>query len=135
MAENRRDNTSDRKVLDAEIVDPGFDASPTGQQRDFGPDNPVFISSVGTLRTSGCAPSLITLGIALVCLGQYGFLAALGFYVFYLVGALIGIFILASKILRLRLLTFIPIFLWSWRVCNWLISYLLTAWLAGGFNN
>ncbi len=23
---------------------------------------------------------------------------------------------------------------WSWRMGNWLISFLLTAWLAGGFD-
>lgn len=136
MTENRQDKDAGRKVLDAEIVDSDLDArqAPT-YQRAFNANGPFIIRTATLRSTGGCAASIITIGIALICLGQYGFLAAVGFYVFYLAGGLIGIFFFIRKSASLMLLTASPSFLWAWRICNWMLSYLLTAYLAGGFDN
>lgn len=137
MAENRQDNYSGRKVLDAEIVDSGSGISRPDSVYQRGPsgNGAIFIRSTGLVGTGGCAAGIITLGIALICLSQYGLLAAIGFYVFYLLGGLIGFFFLVSKTLKLGLLAPRSASLWVWRICDWLISYFLAAYLAGAFNN
>lgn len=135
MTENRQDEDSGRKVLDAEIVDSDVEGrqAPT-YQRAFNANGPFIIRTARLRSTGGCSASIITVGIALICLGQYGFLAAIGFYVFYLIGGLIGIFFFIRKSASL-MLTAPPSFFWAWRICNWMLSYLLAAYLAGGFDN
>lgn len=129
-----------RRVLDAEIVDgpgrnDGRDES-QGRRQDGGRQyyrasyrfynipNGAFFSPADQ---GSCLAACVTIFIFFACLGQYGFLAALGFVFFHV---LIGIF---SSVRQARLLMrgqpFNP---WLWRACNWLFSYLLVAWLAGG---
>lgn len=137
MAENRQDIDSSRKVLDAEIVDIDSDApghAPTYQDA-YGANGTAFLPAISLQSTGGCAAGIITIAIALICLAQYGILAAIGFYAFYLAGGLIGIFVLIRRSLSLNRLTAPISFIWTWRICDWLLSYLLTAYLAGGFEN
>lgn len=137
MTENRQDIDSSRKVLDAEIVDSDSGApghAPTYQET-YGANGTASLFATSLQSTGGCAAGIITIAIALICLGQYGILAAIGFYAFYLAGGLIGLFVLIRRSLSLNRLAAPLSFLWTWRICNWLISYLLTAYLAGGFDN
>lgn len=67
----------------------------------------------------------ITLGLMLACGMQYGFLAAIGFLFFYVIGAALGMFFTVSHLLNGRVIN--P---WLIRGCNWTACWLLTAWLA-----
>lgn len=76
-----------------------------------------------------CLAPCITFALFLVCLSQFGLLAGIGFAVFHLAGAIAG------SIRSMRLLMegrrANP---WTWRLGNWFVSFMLTVWLAGGFN-
>lgn len=78
---------------------------------------------------AGCLSPCITFALFFVCLSQFGVLAALGFAIFHLVGSIAG------SIRSMRLLVegrrTNP---WTWRLGNWFVSFMLTVWLAGGFN-
>lgn len=78
---------------------------------------------------AGCMAPFVTLALTLICLIQFGLLAAIGFLVFYAIGALLG----AVRLTKLLMLG-APANPWGWRVGNWVISFLLTVWLAGGFD-
>lgn len=78
---------------------------------------------------AGCLGPCITFALFFVCLSQFGLLAGIGFIVFHLVGSVIG----SIRSMR-RLVEGRPPNPWSWRLGNWFISFMLTAWLAGGFN-
>lgn len=137
MAEDRQDIDSDRKVLDAEIVDSDAGApahAPTYQEA-YSANGPASLVATSLQSTGGCAAGIITIAIALICLGKYGILAAIGFYAFYLAGGLIGLFVLIRRSLSQNRLVAPLSFFWIWRICNWMLSYLLTAYLAGGFGN
>lgn len=77
---------------------------------------------------AGCLAPCVTFALFLVCLSQFGLLAAIGFAVFHVVGSIAG------SIRSMRMLVEgrqpNP---WSWRLGNWFVSFMLTAWLAGGF--
>lgn len=78
---------------------------------------------------NACLVPCITFALFLVCLSQFGLLAGIGFAVFHLAGAVAG------SIRSMRLLMegrrANP---WAWRLGNWFVSFMLTVWLAGGFN-
>ena len=78
---------------------------------------------------AGCLAPCITLALFLVCLSQFGLLAAIGFVVFHVIGSIAGSLRAMRRLVEGRQPT--P---WSWRLGNWFISFMLTAWLAGGFN-
>lgn len=78
---------------------------------------------------AGCLGPCVTFALFLVCLSQFGLLAGIGFAVFHLVGSMVG----SLRSMR-RLMEGRPANPWSWRLGNWFISFMLTAWLAGGFN-
>lgn len=78
---------------------------------------------------NACLVPCVTFALFLVCLSQFGLLAGIGFAVFHLAGAIAG------SIRSMRLLMegrqANP---WTWRLGNWFVSFMLTVWLAGGFN-
>lgn len=78
---------------------------------------------------ASCLAPCVTFALFFVCLSQFGLLAGLGFAVFHLVGSIAG------GIRSMRLLVegreANP---WTWRLGNWFVSFMLTVWLAGGFN-
>lgn len=78
------------------------------------------------MDNSGCVAGLISCFIFLVCLGQYGALAAIGFLVFHFIGSIVGTFIFARRLMR-----GLAVNVWPIRVANWIISFALVAFLAG----
>ena len=79
--------------------------------------------------TNACLTPCITFAIFFVCLAQFGFLAGLGFVFFHTLGAIMG----TLRQMRSMAAGKIPN-PWPWRFGNWLFSFLVTAWFAGGFN-
>ena len=77
----------------------------------------------------GCLAPCITLALFFVCLSQFGLLAAIGFVVFHVIGSIAGSIRAMRRLVEGRQPN--P---WGWRFGNWFISFILTAWLAGGFN-
>lgn len=97
----------------------GFqNGSPLGQIWMTGPGN-----------SNACLAPCVTFAIFLVCLAQLGFLAGLGFVFFHTIGSIVG----TLRQMRLMTTGVMPN-PWFWRMGNWILSFLLTAWLAGGFN-
>lgn len=78
---------------------------------------------------SGCLAPCITVALFLVCLSQFGLLAAIGFMVFHVAGSIAG----SVRAMR-RLVEGRQPNPWAWRLGNWFVSFMATAWLAGGFN-
>ncbi|MEG6502461.1 MULTISPECIES: hypothetical protein [unclassified Desulfovibrio] len=78
---------------------------------------------------NACLAPCVTFAIFLVCLAQFGFLAGLGFVFFHTLGSIAG------TLRQMRGMTAgrVPN-PWLWRFGNWLFSFLVTVWLAGGFN-
>ena len=97
----------------------GFQAgSPLGQ---------IWITSRG--NSNACLAPCITFAIFLVCLAQFGFLAGLGFVFFHTIGSVAG----TLRQMRLMTTGVMPN-PWLWRMGNWALSFLVTAWFAGGFD-
>lgn len=78
---------------------------------------------------NACLVPCITFALFLVCLSQFGLLAGIGFAFFHLVGGIAG----SIRSMRL-LMAGRQANPWTWRLGNWFVSFLLTVWLAGGFN-
>jgi hypothetical protein len=83
----------------------------------------------GRDSSNACLAPCITFAIFLVCLAQFGFLAGLGFVFFHTIGSLAG----TLRQMRLMTAGVMPN-PWLWRMGNWILSFLVTLWLAGGFN-
>lgn len=134
MSQNNPDQEN-RQVVDAEIVgqERGNDRQYSERRafrRSFGMySGPGQFWSVSPVDTTGCLSPFITFFLFILLLGQFGLLAAIGFFVFYILGAIIG----SLRMTRL-LIAGLPLNPWPWRVGNWVISFLLTVWLAGGFD-
>lgn len=79
--------------------------------------------------SNACLAPCITFAIFLVCLAQFGFLAGLGFVFFHTIGSLAG----TLRQMRLMTVGVMPN-PWLWRMGNWILSFLVTIWLAGGFD-
>ena len=128
------------KILDVEILPPRDDeesfSSHSSQYGRPGSEQryrraQASYGSFGTFSTinnPGCLTASVTFGLFLISLFQYGILAGIGFFVFHIIGS-IFIAVQASKALMAGR-SFSP---WTARICNWVICYLLTSWLAGGF--
>lgn len=78
---------------------------------------------------NGCLAPSITFAIFMVCLAQFGFLAGIGFVFFHIIGAVMGVMRDLRQFSTGRLPN--P---WTWRMGNWAVSFLLTAWFAGAFD-
>lgn len=145
-------NNEQRRVLDAEVLEPGQEHerrnSRTGAFGDqdrhsgrgfggaefrggFGPGGLRFghIWTSGRMEQNACLAPCITFALFLVCLAQFGLLAGIGFVFFHIVGSVAG----SMRDMRLLMQGREPN-PWPWRIGNWLVCFLLTAWLAGGFD-
>jgi hypothetical protein len=78
---------------------------------------------------SGCLAPCVTFALFMVCLAQFGFLAGIGFVVFHTMGSVMGVLRDLRQISAGRIPN--P---WPWRLGNWAVSFMLTAWLAGAFH-
>lgn len=132
---DRNDCSRGSRVLDVEILEPESGRQNGGGRREsrgfqgFAQSGPTRVLRVVRLNGGGCLAPAITFALFIICLGQYGLLAAISFFVFHVIG---GIFSVsrAARDLSLGL----PHNVWAWRCGNWAISFLLTAWLAGGLS-
>ena len=84
-------------------------------------------SGFGATPSEGCLAPAITFGLFLGCLVQLGILAAIGFVVFWCVGAVVGTLLQVRRTLNRQ-----PTNPWIWRVANWLVCLMLVSWLAEG---
>lgn len=138
MSQNQYDNkgnesdrraTGGRPTLHGEIIDSEEWGQPGGG---YGRRQSYAYSRAFTLApidNGGCLASFVTVMLFLICLGQYGLLAAIGFFVFHLIGSILGSVHSARQLVR-----GLPYNVWSWRVGNWIVSFLVTVWLAGGLS-
>lgn len=129
----QNDPARTRRVIEAEIINPDNTQRGTESDNDFrrryGNANGYSGIWVGpVINRDGCLAPAITLGIFIVCLGQYGLLAAIGFAVFYAICSAISTVYAARRLMSGR-----PIYnIWGLRCAGWLVSFLITVWLAGG---
>ena len=132
-------NQNQRRVLEAEVLEPGQEHRRDGHESMLGGARFEGFGSGGLhfsrVWTSGRAPQnaclapCVSFAIFLVCLAQFGLLAGIGFVFFHAIGSVTG----GLRDMRLLMRGRQP-HPWFWRMGNWLISFLLTAWLAGGFD-
>ena len=101
-----------------------------GGQHGFGQFRFATWSGNTPLGGGSCLPGAITLVLVLACGVQFGFLAALGFVFFYLIGSAAASAISLQRLMQGKPLS--PFFQWAPRVVVWAGAWLLTAWLAGG---
>lgn len=128
MTQNGNSTDNEKIIHEAEIIEPDnnqYRQNDSSYRRSYGGTFMTYSPVDGT----GCLSGFVTLALFLVCLGQFGLLAAIGFMVFYGIGAIMG----TLRNARLLMAGYPPS-LWGWRLGNWVISFMLTAWLAGGFN-
>lgn len=78
---------------------------------------------------TGCLSPCVTFALFMVCLAQFGFLAGIGFVFFHTIGVVLGVLRDLRQFSAGRLPN--P---WVWRLGNWGVSFLITAWLAGAFH-
>lgn len=131
-----QDTENKAPVYEAEIVAPESSGSHAGgskrawQRVYYQPGSSVNgVWMWSPLDSGGCLAGLITLAFLIACLGQFGILAAIGFLVFHTIGSIMGTLHSARQLMQGRIWN-----AWPWRIGNWLVSYIITAFLAGGFN-
>lgn len=125
-------STQSRKPLEAEIVEtPANSQAGSGRGADSRRTRYYTGKTItfAPIDNSGCLAAFITLCIFMACLFQWGLLAAIGFIVFHTIGNIISSIHSARQLMRGFMYN-----IWNLRIINWLISFFLTAWLAGGFN-
>lgn len=142
MNYDQRDNNGERRVITPEVIGPENDGRPRQEQCGNGQygSGPyrqrriTYFQSYGWPMTSvdqnACLAPCVTLVLFLVCLFQFGFLAALGFVFFHVLFGVLG-----SVQATSRMMTGEGFNIWLWRLGNWIFSFLLTVWLAGGFSD
>lgn len=122
-----------QRAVDPEILGPdenSYQNNGIWQKRANGGEDFVTYWGGAPLSGTGCLGPAITFALCMVCLGRYGILAAIGFIVFYVIGAVLGTLHTTKLVMQGQ-----PVYPWAWRTGNWIISFLLTVWLAGGFND
>lgn len=140
------------RVVNAEVLGPehesgesaGRDNSYGGRQGAFGnkahgpESHNVFgdggmrfgpIWTTGRAEQNACLAPCISFALFLVCLVQFGVLAGIGFVFFHIVGSVAGSLREMRELMQGRRPN--P---WVWRIGNWFVSFLLVAWLSGGFD-
>lgn len=129
MSGNSQDNG--KKIHEAEIVGQENQKQQEWQRQRYA-GQPIYggVWSFSPMERQGCLGPAITFALFLICVGQFGVLAGIGFAVFYCIGAILGSMHFAKMLMEGRHAN--P---WAWRAGNWTISLLLTIWLAGGFEN
>lgn len=133
IPENENASSQERKPLEAEIVEEGtsYQSSRTGGGAYGGQRRREYVNRTITFApvdTTGCLAALITLTLFFACLFQWGLLAAIGFIVFHTIGSVISSIHTARQLVR-----GLSYNIWNLRICNWVISFFITAWLSGGF--
>ena len=133
ISENRGDGGQERKAIEAEIVENGssYQSSNTGADSYARQGRRAYARRTITFApvdTTGCLAAFITLSIFFACLFQWGLLAAIGFIVFHTIGSVVSSIHTARQLMR-----GLSYNIWSLRISNWIISFFITAWLAGGF--
>ncbi|MDE5831486.1 MAG: hypothetical protein K2H64_00600 [Desulfovibrio sp.] len=125
--DNKRDSA---KTVEVEVLPPEDNASRASRQegRHKYAAGPVFAYS--SFDSRGCLSPTVTLVLFFILLIQFGLLAAIGFGVFYTCGAILGSLRMTRAMIMGR-----PVNPMLWRTANWCLSFLLTVWLAGGFND
>lgn len=144
-------NEEQRRVLNAEVLGPeeasaghtqerngsrgteepfGSRADDRESQNAFGNRRIRFgtVWSTGRAEQNACLAPCVSFALFLVCLAQFGVLAGIGFVFFHIAGSVIGSLREMRELMQGRKTN--P---WAWRIGNWLVSFLLVAWLAGGF--
>lgn len=126
------DSPHNARVHDPEILTP--DSRPGGRRDDNGGRASCAVRFVhfrqtgfGPANVDGCLAPGITFGLFLGCLFSLGLLAAIGFVVFWCIGAVLGTLLQVRRALNRQ-----PTNPWYWRIANWLVCLLLVSWLAGG---
>ena len=129
MSQNNNDpDAQNRRIArDAEIVDQG--GSESSNAWDNNQRRTVNWVYMPLNNFDGCWPALVTFALFFACLGQYGVLGGIGFLVFHIIGSIMGSLRAARSLALGRPWNPLP-----WRIGNWLISFIITAWLAGGFS-
>lgn len=133
MDQNQNDEKP--RVLDVEIIEPdGKGGKKTWYYHSRSSDGASQTAYSGYFSSlpmggAGCLAPFVTACLFFFCLGNYGLLAGIGFFVFHVIGAIMGSIQQARQ-----LMLGLPASPWPWRVGNWIISFLLTVWLAGGFH-
>lgn len=137
---NQGNNSADQKqsepiphqTLEVEIINPDgsrekVDPRQGRQWRTRG-TGPVYGTAwnFAQVDNTGCLCALFTCFLFLFCLGQYGALAAIAFLVFHTIGSIMGSVHFARRLMR-----GLPANIWTWRIGNWLISFVLVAFLSG----
>lgn len=128
---NEESAGGEKKPLEVEIVENGSYYGSSGSRAYYGRRQGAYAGRTITFApvdTTGCLAALITLSIFFACLFQWGLLAAIGFIVFHTIGSVLSSIHTARQLIR-----GLPYNIWSLRICNWIISFFITAWLAGGF--
>lgn len=135
MTQNPENQNEQPKVHEPEIVDNDgysnrnsksyyYTTRPSGRKVYY---NNLFAYS--PVDMGGCLPACVSFALFFICTGQYGLLAGIGFLVFHIIGSILGS-VRAARLL-MNGIVWNP---WPWRIGNWLISFMLTIWLAGGLN-
>ena len=129
-----------REVIEPEVLEPDQRARRGGGQTYNGNDPRgawrggrvtwVYGWPAASIDRNGCLAPGITLCIFVICWAQYGFLAALGFFFFHLVFGIIGSVQASRNLMAGRSFN-----MWLWRCWNWVFSFFITIWLAGGLQN
>lgn len=110
--------------VEVEVISPG-EYRGKKKARPFAATSQTEAQWAYSANAAGCLPAAVTCALFLVCIAQYGVLAAIGFAVFHLAGNVMAAWRQARQLILGRQFN-----IWLWRTGNWLVSYLLTAWLA-----
>lgn len=122
---NENNPRDDRRVHEPEILNPeqGWQGNSSQGRQDYWQGS----ARIYTLRNNdGCLALAITLALFIVCASSFGFLAAIAFIFFHIIIALVG-----SVVATRRMLGGLFFNVWQWRICNWVISFLLVYWFSG----
>lgn len=128
------DSPHNPRIHDPEILHPNAHEGGSCGNGGHGPHGACTVRFVrfrqmgfGPASPDGCLAPGITFGLFLGCLFSLGLLAAIGFVVFWCIGAVLGALLQVRRTLNRQ-----PTNPWYWRIANWLVCLLLVFWLAGG---
>ena len=125
MSQNDGQYRETGRAVDPEVLPPE-----TEYGADRGRQRVERVISLSSFDSRGCASPAITLFLFMILLVQFGLLAAIGFGFFYTCGAILGAMRMTRALVMGRAIN--P---WVWATGNWCVSFLLTVWLAGGFES
>lgn len=117
----------DDDVIKPEIVDSGKEYTRYSGQRFSFRQSPIFTQYAynQVSLSNSCLTGIISLGLIFFVFLQLGFLAALGFAFFTVIGKVISLIITINSLMKGKML---PPFVMD--IAIWIVSYCLVAWLA-----